>query len=237
MLLYIPGLVVFLILFDEADDGSFFMTAGLWEFSVLSLFLYLLVLVTPFALLLWVMIIKLFMGDDVYKNKVTPGVYPKWSKMHLRIWCIGRMENLVLVPLSALYRSPPLRAFVLRQLGAIVGNNLQCAHDAYLSGPLDLISIGDNVAIQTGAYVQTTTWSGQYLQVGPVQLESGCKIGMRAAIANNVTVGSGSWITPLTPILNDVGSGEMWEGSPARLTGRYTELKRTANACRYTRPI
>ena len=118
-----------------------------------------------------------------------------------------------------------------------MGDNLQCAHDADLSGPLDLISIEDDVAIQTGAYIQTTRWSGQYLHVGPVHLESGCKIGMRAAIANNVTVGRGTWITPFTPILSDVGSQEMWEGAPARLSGRCTELKRTAITCQYAYPI
>ena len=128
-------------------------------------------------------------------------------------------------------------AFVLRQLGASVGDNLQCAHDAHLSGPLDLISIDDNVAIQTGAYIQSTSWSGQSLHVGPVHLASGCKIGMRAAIANNVTVGRGSWITPFTPILASVGSHEMWEGAPARLSGRCTELKRTASYCQYASPI
>jgi non-ribosomal peptide synthetase-like protein len=124
----------------------------------------------------------------------------------------------------------------LRQLGATVGHNLQCAHDAYLSGPLDLISVKDDVAIQTGAYIQTTKWSGQHLHVGPVHLESGCKIGMRAAIANNVTVGRGTWITPFTPILTNVGSEEIWEGAPARRSGRYTELKRTAIACQYVYP-
>ena len=128
-------------------------------------------------------------------------------------------------------------AFALRQLGATVGHNLQCAHDAQLSGPLDLISIDDDVAIQTGAYIQTTRWSGQHLHVGRIHLKSGCKIGMRAAIANNVTVGRGSWITPFTPILSDVGSQEMWEGAPARLSGRCTELKRTASICQYTYPI
>lgn len=235
--LYSPGLVAFLGVFGFADVGTFFTTASLWEFIIVGFFLYLLVLVMPFASLLWVMMIKFFMGGDIYKNNVTPGVYPKWSKMHLRIWCIGRMENIVLLLLGTMYRSAPLMAFVLRQLGATVGDNLQCAHDAYLSGPLDLISIEDDVAIQTGAYIQTTRWSGQYLHVGPVHLESGCKIGMRAAIANNVTVGRGTWITPFTPILSDVGSEEMWEGAPARLSGRCTELKRTANTCQYAYPI
>jgi hypothetical protein len=60
---------------------------------------------------------------------------------------------------------------------------------------------------------------------------------MRAAVANNVTVGRGTWITPFTPIFSDVGSQEMWEGAPARLSGRCTELKRTASICRYAHPI
>ena len=159
------------------------MTASLWEFIVASFFLYLLVLVVPFANLLWVMTIKLFMGGNIYRNNVTPGEYPKWSRMHLRIWCIGRMQDFVLRPLARIYRSAPIRAFVLGQLGAKVGKNLQCAHDAELFGPLDLISFGNDVAIQTGAYVQTTSWSGQHLRVGPVHLQSGCKIGMRASVA------------------------------------------------------
>jgi non-ribosomal peptide synthetase-like protein len=235
--LYSPGIVAVLSVLAFVEVERFFTTASLRAFIIVGSFLYLLALVTPFAALLWVMMIKLFMRGYVYKNNVTPGVYPKWSKMHLRIWCIGRLEATVLVPLGAMYRSAPLMAFALRRLGAKVGDNLQCAHDAYLSGPLDLISIEDDVAIQTGAYIQTTRWSGQSLHVGPIHLESGCKIGTRAAIANNVTVGRGTWITPFTPILSDVGSQEMWEGAPARLSGRCTELKRTANTCQYEYPI
>jgi non-ribosomal peptide synthetase-like protein len=157
--------------------------------------------------------------------------------VHLRIWCIGRLQNTVLLTLRLAYRSAPLMAFVLRQLGAKVGDNLQCAHDAFLSGPLDLICIDDDVAIQTGAIVQTARWVGQHLHVGPVHLESGCKIGMRAGVANGVTVGRGSWITPFTPVLSNVGSQEMWEGAPARLSGRCTELKRTAYTWRSASPI
>jgi non-ribosomal peptide synthetase-like protein len=124
-------------------------------------------------------------------------------------------------------------AYVLRRLGATVGDNLQCAHDVEFSGPLDLLSIDDNVAIQTGAYIHMSRWVGPELHIGPVHLESGCKIGMRAAVASHVTVGRGTWITPFTPILSDVGSEEMWEGAPARFSGRCKELMRPANGCRY----
>ena len=236
-LLYSPLLVAFVGALTLIDVEAFFTTSSFPEFVVAAFALYFVGLVMPFASLFWVMTIKLILGGDVYRNNVTPGIYPKWSKTHLRIWCIGRLEQMVLQPLATMYRSAPLMAFALRQLGATVGKNLQCAPDAALSGPLDLISIDDDVAIQTGAYIQTTRWSGQYLHVGPVRLQRGCKIGMRAAIANNVTVGRGTWITSFTPILTDVGEHEMWEGAPARLSGRCTQLKRTAVTCRYAHPI
>jgi non-ribosomal peptide synthetase-like protein len=236
-LLYSPPLIGFLGLIAFAEIGEFFMTASFWEFICVGFLMYLLALVLPFANLLWVMVIKRFMGGDIYRNNVTPGVYPKWSRMHLRIWCIGRLEASVLHPLGTLFRSAPLMAYVLRRLGATVGDNLQCAHDVEFSGPLDLLSIEDNVAIQTGAYIHMSRWVGPELHIGPVHLESGCKIGMRAAVASHVTVGRGTWITPFTPILSDVGSEEMWEGAPARFSGRCTELMRPANGCRYAHPF
>jgi amino acid adenylation domain-containing protein len=235
--LYSPALIALFVALEFVDLGALFTTGTLREFIGVSFFIYLLGLLAPFAILLWVMTIKLFMGGHIYRNHVNPGVYPKWSRMHLRVWYIGRLENSVLLTLRVMYRSAPLLTFVLRQLGARIGENFQCAHDAHLSGPLDLICIEDDVAIQTGAYMQTTRWSGQYLHVGAVRLESGCKIGMRAAVADDVTVGRGSWITPFTPILTSVGAHEMWEGAPARLSGRCTELKRTASCCQYASPI
>jgi non-ribosomal peptide synthetase-like protein len=236
MLFYSPALVSFLVALTYVQVATFFTTANLLEFIIADVALYLLGLIVPFACLLWVMLIKFAMGGEIYRNNVTPGVYPKWSKMHLRIWCIGRMENMARRTM-AMYRSAPLTAFALRQLGATVGSNLQCAHDAHLLGPLDLISIENDVAIQSGAYIQATRWSGEGLHIGPIRIESGCKIGMRAAVANDVAIGRGTWITPFTPILSDVGSQEIWEGAPARLSGRCTELRRTADFCRYAHPI
>jgi non-ribosomal peptide synthetase-like protein len=232
ILLYSPGVVGLVGLVTVAEIGEFFVTARLWEFIVVGTLMYGAALSVPFASLLWVMVIKLFMGGHISRNRVTPGVYPKWSRMHLRTWCIERMELSILRSLRMMFRSAALMAWMLRRLGATVGDNLHCAHDAELSGPLDLLTIGDDVAIQTGAFISTCRWLGQELHVGPVHLESGCKIGMRAGVANDVTVGRGSWITPLTPILDDVGPEEMWEGAPARCIGRCTTLKRTAGSCR-----
>ncbi|MEM9027562.1 MAG: AMP-binding protein [Pseudomonadota bacterium] len=236
-LMYAPGIAAFLVIFGFLEIGTFFTTASLWAFVVVGFGIYLAGLIVPFAMLMWAMFVKLLLGGSIYHNNVTPGVYPKWSRMHLRIWCIRRIEKTVLQPLGAMYRSPPLMAFALRQLGAKVGDNLQCATDANLAGPLDLLTIDDNVAIQTGSYVQTSRWSGPNLHVGPIHLESDCKIGMRAAVTNDVTVGQGSWVTPFTPIIASIGPNGIWEEAPARQTGRLTRLKRTADACAYSLPI
>ena len=198
-----------------------------------ALLAYALALLLPFANLLWARVIKLFLLGNGRRSSVKPGVYPKWSRVHLRVWCSERLAHSVLSPLGTVIRSAPLLAWALRRLGATVGDNLQCSHDVEFAGPLDLLSIGDDVAIQAGAHVSTCRWVGQELHVGPVHLGSGCKIGMRAGVANDVTVGRGSWITPLTPVLDDVGEEEMWEGAPARRVGRCTELRRTASSCRY----
>jgi len=236
VMFYTPALIAFIGAIVLSEIGEFFMTASLWEFIGIGFLIYLFALLVPFASLLWVMLIKLFMGGHFYRNNVTPGVYPKWSRMHLRTWCIGRLESSVLRTLNTFYRSAPLMAYVLRRLGANVGENLQCANRVEFSGALDLLSIEDDVAIQTGAHIRMSRWSGQELHIGTVHLESGCKIGMRAAIANNVTVGRGSWITPFTPILDNVGAEEMWEGAPARFSSRCTALKRTANSCHSVYP-
>ena len=84
LVLYSPPLAGFLGLVAVAEIGEFFMSAHLWEFIVVGFLMYSFALVLPFASVLWVMVIKLFMGGDIYRNKVTPGVYPKWSRMHLR---------------------------------------------------------------------------------------------------------------------------------------------------------
>ena len=237
VLLYAPPLLGFLGLVAFAEIGEFIVSAQLWAFVVVGFLSYLSVVVLPFAGLLWVFVIKFFMGGHCYRNRVTPGVYPKWSRMHLRTWCIQRLERSVLQPLSTINLSRPLMACILRQLGARVGDNLQCANRVEFSGPLDLLSIGDDVAIQTGAYIYMSRWVVDELHLGPVHLESSCKIGMRAGIANHVTVGRGSWITPFTPVLSDVGAQEIWEGAPARFAGRFTNLTRTAKHCRYTQPF
>jgi len=236
-LLYAPHLTGFLAVVAFGKVGTFFVSAELWEFVAVGFLLYIVGLTLPFANLLWALAIKWCLVGTTFRREAAFGAYPKWSRMHLRIWCVGRLQGAVLGPLDAMFRSPPLMAFALRQLGATVGRNTECAHEVTFSGPLDLLRIEDGVAVQTGAYIQMARWRGSALHIGPVQLGQGCKIGMRACVGGDIVVGRGAWITPFTMVLSDVGSGEMWEGAPARSVGRCTKLKRAASHCRPILPM
>jgi non-ribosomal peptide synthetase-like protein len=237
LLLYAPHVMGLLGLVAAVRVGEIFLGARFGDFVLAGLLMYSLALLVPFGYVLWGTVVRLVLGGRARGSHVSPGVYPKWSRAHLRIWCLEQLTQSVLWPLRTMVRSAPLMAWALRRLGATVGDNLQCDHDVEFTGPLDLLSIEDDVTIQTGAYVSMCTWVGQELHVGPVRLESACKIGMRAGVANDVTVGRGSWITPLTPVAGDVGPGEMWYGAPARFGGRCTELKRAVSAaCRHVVP-
>ncbi|MGA9516351.1 MAG: non-ribosomal peptide synthetase, partial [Pseudolabrys sp.] len=77
-LLYSPLLVAFVGALTWIDVEAFFTTSGFPEFVVAAFALYFVGLVMPFASLFWVMTIKLILGGDVYRNNVTPGIYPKW---------------------------------------------------------------------------------------------------------------------------------------------------------------
>ncbi|MGD8589226.1 MAG: hypothetical protein PVG22_10390, partial [Chromatiales bacterium] len=184
----------------------------------------------PFVNLIWVMLLKFVTGGHPREYHIAPGIYPKWSRMHLRLWFVGRLQTLVLSPTRVLFRSAPVTRFVLRGLGARIGSNLQAASDVNFFGPLELLSIGHDVTIQSAALVSTAQWAGQLLQIGPVRLEDECKIGMRAAVSPDVKVGRGTWVTPFTPMLNTTGPGEMWDGAPARCTGGYHRLRRLSES-------
>lgn len=224
--LFAPHLAAFLAVVAYGEVGSFILSTGYWGFIAVGFGLYLCGLALPFAMLLWVRTVKVLLAPFGITAPPAPGSYPKWSRMHLRVWSTGRLQGAVLTPLFTIFRSPRLTAFMLRKLGATVGRDTECANGAQFNGPLSLLRIDDDVAIQTAAQVQMVRWSGTMLEIGTVVLERGCKIGMQASVGHGVVVGEGAWITPLTPVLSDVGPGEIHEGAPARRVGRCTTLRR-----------
>jgi len=223
-LLYLPALTALILLVTMGRLDRLASEAGLLGFLAAGIAVAAAALLLPFGALAWVGLLAAAMGP-CWRNAAA-GVYPKWSWMHLRVWWLGRRQQLVLQPLSTSFRWPLLMAAVLRRLGAQVGGNLQAAADAEFYGPLSLLEIGEGVAIQTGGCIATCRWVGQELHLGPVRLGDGCVVGMRAGVAAGTTVGQGSWITPLSAALEPTGTAALLEGGAGRPQGRVVQLRR-----------
>ena len=223
-LLYLPAVVGLITLVAVGQLDRLVSTLGLGGFLLAGSLVASAAVLLPFAALAWVVLLGWGLGRRW--REVAPGVYPKWSWMHLRVWWRGRCQQLVLRPLSTSFRWPLVMAAVLRCLGAKVGGNLQAATDAEFSGPLCLLDLGSDVAIQTGACVSTSRWVGQSLHLGRVQVGDGCVLGMRAGVAAGASLGQGCVLTPLSSVAERVGQDEQVEGAAGELRSRTRRLKR-----------
>ncbi len=227
LLMYAPIIVLVVIATLFANSTELITGASTADFIAVGLLSYLAALCIPMLNLIWVMSLKTLLGGHPIRNTVAPGIYPKWSKAHLWVWFIGRLQALVLRPARLVIRSNVVSKFFLRALGARLGKNVQVSSDVSFSGPLDMLSMGDGVAVQSRAMIFTAQWHDQHLEVGRILLQDQCKIGARAAVSAGVSVGRNTWVTPYTPIREPTGANELWEGSPARCTGKHTRLART----------
>ena len=223
-LLYLPAVVGLITLVAVGQLDRLVSTLGLGGFLLAGSLVASAAVLLPFAALAWVVLLGWGLGRRW--REVAPGVYPKWSWMHLRVWWRGRCQQLVLRPLSTSFRWPLVMAAVLRCLGAKVGGNLQAATDAEFSGPLCLLDLGSDVAIQTGACVSTSRWVGQSLHLGQVRVGDGCVLGMRAGVAAGASLGQGCVLTPLSSVAERVGQDEQVEGAAGELRSRTRRLKR-----------
>ena len=225
-LLYLPGAAGLIAVVTVGQLDRFATEAGLVGFLVGGVVVAVAAVLFPFAAVVWVGLLGGVMGRCW---STTPaGVYPKWSWMHLRVWWLGRSQQLVLQPLSTSLRWPLLMAAVLRRLGATVGRGLQAAPDVEFYGPLSLLAIGDEVAIQSGACIATCRWVGQELHLGRVQLHDRCVVGMRAGVAAGATLGRGSCVGPLSALHGPTNDAERVCGAAAEERAATTRLERPA---------
>ena len=223
-LLYLPAGIGLIAVVTLGHVDRLVGEAGLLGFLAGGVAVAALAWLLPFAALAWVRVLAAVMGSPW--REAAAGTYPKWSWMHLRVWWLGRRQQLVLQPLSTSFRWPLLMGCVLRRLGAQAGANLQVAADAEFYGPLTLLQMGDDVAIQTAACIATVRWDGESLHLGPVRLEAGSVVGMRAGVSPDTTLGSGAWVTPLSAATGDVAEGTLLEGAAGELRSRVVKLAR-----------
>lgn len=144
---------------------------------------------------------------------------PVWSRIYLRHWCTVHVARLI--PWSIL-SGTILQHVALRALGARIGERVHIHRGVDLrGGGWDLLDIGDDVALGQDARIGLVELDRGDIVVGPVTIEAGASLMVRAAVEGDCRVGAGAVLAPLS-VLNAGGTippGEHWGGVPAQRVG------------------
>lgn len=145
---------------------------------------------------------------------------PVWGGFFTRHWIVTSAARLI--PWG-LVEGTPLVAVILRALGARVGRRVHVHRGVDLRrGGWDLLSIGDDVTLCQDVSVRLTELEGGQLILGPVTIESGATLDVRAGMSPGSKMEEGAFLSALSwlPSGVKIPAGELWDGVPAVHCGR-----------------
>jgi acyl-CoA synthetase (AMP-forming)/AMP-acid ligase II/acetyltransferase-like isoleucine patch superfamily enzyme/acyl carrier protein len=132
-------------------------------------------------------------------GRYQPGKYPLWGSMYLKWWIVEQIINImgkgyfrddlpiVGVSMVRLY---------YRLMGANIGNNVKIHKDAKL-GQVDLLTIGDNVAIDNCIIRPFSLEEGHFVLL-PIEIGDNCSIGLKSVVSSGSVLPPDTHIGPLS---------------------------------------
>lgn len=147
-------------------------------------------------------------------GRMKEGDYPLWGSYYFRWWFVKTMQRLL--P-SQFLNGTPLYAGYLRRLGVKVAKDAQLA--AITIGAEDLVTIGSDVSISSGAVINNAFVEDGLLKLRRIHLGDHAYIGTCAVIAGDTTIEEWGELQDLSFLQpgKTIKSGEVWQGSPAVL--------------------
>ncbi len=164
------------------------------------------------------------LGLAVLAKKILVGRYrpvrvPVWSGLYVRMWMVQQLVRLV--PWETI-AGTEFHSAALRLLGARIGRRVHLHRGVDVShGGWDLLTIGDDVTVSQDAAIRLVSLSEGHVEVGPVVLQDGATLDVRAGVGHHTVVGRGSVLSALSslPPGGRIAAGEVWEGVPASFVG------------------
>lgn len=152
-------------------------------------------------------------GKWIIIGRFKAGTYPLWGGYYFKFWLVCKLMDLV--P-TRVMRGTPFLTWYYRLLGARIGRNVHMGSDRFRI--CDMVSIGNNVSINSDAHIMAYKVSNGQLHIGPVVIGKNCTIGTRSVISENSGMMDYSELGELSllPSGETIGNGEYWEGSPAQ---------------------
>lgn len=151
-------------------------------------------------------------------GRYTPTTKPLWSTFVWRTELVtATYENLAVPNLLEPLRGTPWLPAYLRLLGCKIGK--RCYIDTTDMTEFDLVHIGDDVALNDFAGIQTHLFEDRVMKVSAVTVRDRASIGSYAIVLYDAEIGEDVVLGDLSVVMKGeaLPQGTSWEGSPARL--------------------
>ena len=200
---------LFSLLLSAVGDLSDRPHAGLWIAGLFP-FLYL-----GFALGCGLVVVAL---KWIVMGRYKPTTQPLWSTFVWRTELVtATFENLAVPNLLEPLRGTMWLPMFLRLMGARIGR--RCYMDTTDLTEHDLVRIGDDVALNDFAGLQTHLFEDRVMKVSGVEVGDRATIGSYAIVLYDAEIGADASLGDLSVVMKgeSLPAGTSWEGSPARL--------------------
>jgi non-ribosomal peptide synthetase-like protein len=140
---------------------------------------------------------------------------PKYCSIYdIDFWRTERFYKLE-AEVSPLFNGTPFKGAILRMLGVRVGRRL--FDDGAQIAEKNLVTLGDDVALNTGAWVQCHSQEDYAFKSDAITIGSGCSVGVSAMILYSARMGDGASLAPDSFLMKgeEIPAGERWGGNPA----------------------
>lgn len=118
----------------------------------------------------------------------------------------------------SMLRGTPFMAWALRAFGMKIGR--RCYIDTIGYTEFDLITIGDDVALNESSNIQTHLFEDRIMKIGPVRIGHRCTLGSSATVLYDAQMEDGASLEELSLLMKGetLAAGTRWRGIPARRT-------------------
>ncbi|WP_285726355.1 Pls/PosA family non-ribosomal peptide synthetase [Psychromicrobium xiongbiense] len=145
---------------------------------------------------------------------VTPGVYPRSGRVHLRLWLAQQIaDHAQAVSLS----SAPWVTHYARALGARIGKDVSLHSVPPVTG---MLRLGDGSSIEPEVDLSGWWIDGDDVHIGEISVGANATVGARSTLMPGARVGKGAQVAAGSAVLGKVRAGQLFSGSPAQRVGK-----------------
>lgn len=175
--------------------------------------------VLPFAepMIICTLVVSIIGFKWIIQGKLKPTVKPLWDLFIRKIDLIEFSWSFFIQPhLAELILGTPFMPMLLRLLGTKIGKKTYIGTAQFAE--FDLISIGDNVCLNTETLIDTHLYEDRIFKVSTIDIHDGCNVGVGSVILYDTVMEKNASLGHLSLLMKGerLPENTRWQGIPAQ---------------------